>query len=123
MRPLKTTAYVLTSVRNSCGTGTLAARVVVVTVNPLLGTDDPSLADAVEVYPMPATTRVTVRIREVSPKQPALLELTDLTGRTTTHQETHLESSTLSLDQRPTGTYLLHIQVGDRRATRRIVKL
>ena len=122
-RPGKTTAYLLTGVSNVCGSGTLINRVVVVNVAPLLGVEDPSLADAVEVYPVPATTTLTVRINGLSATEPAWLEVTDMTGRTTSRQETRQPMSTLPLDQHPAGTYILHIRVGDRTASRRIIKL
>lgn len=123
VRPVKTTAYVLTAVSNTCGRGTLTARLVVVNVNPLLGIEDQSLADAVAVYPVPATTTLMVRIRGLAATQPALLEITDLAGHTTHQQETRQATSTVSLHQHPPGTYILRIRVGDRTASKRIVKL
>ena len=123
VNPLKTTSYFLTNVSNACGTGSLTARGVVVTVSPLLGIEDQSLAEAIDVYPVPATTNLTVRINGLPTTQTALLELTDLTGKTTSRQETRQATSLLSLDQHPAGTYILTIQVGDRKAARRIVKL
>ncbi|GAB4047756.1 Ig-like domain-containing protein [Spirosoma litoris] len=121
--PKKTTYYYLTSVSNGCGMGSLTNRVVIVSVNPVLGVEEQSLANAVEVYPVPATTNVTVRINGLSAAQTAVMELTDLTGHTTNRQETRQATSSLALDQHPAGTYILNIQVGDRRVSRRIVKL
>lgn len=123
VRPLKTTSYVLTNVSNSCGTGTRTGSAVVVTVNPLLGIDDQILADAVDVFPVPTTTTLTVHIRGLVSTQPALLELADQTGRTTIRQETRRETTTIILDHQPAGIYILHIRVGDRTASKRIVKL
>lgn len=123
VNPRKTTAYFLTSVSNVCGAGTLTARVVTITVNALLGIEDQALADAVEVYPVPATTNLTVRIKGLATTQMALLELTDMTGHITTRQETRQATSSVSLDQHPVGTYILNIRVGDRRVAKRIVKL
>ena len=120
--PQKTTAYLLTSVSNVCGAGTLANRLVVVNVTPLLATDDPSLADAVEVYPVPATTTLTVHIKGVTTKESAYIELVDESGRRLSKQENHQPTSLLRLDAYPAGTYILHIRVGDRTATKRIVK-
>lgn len=123
VRPARTTAYLLLQVSNGCGTGTLAARSVVVTVNRLLGIEDQALAEAVDVYPVPATSVLTVRIRGLSSRQSALLELTDLAGHTTHRQETRQSATSLSLDHHPSGTYILRIRVGDRTASRRVVKL
>jgi hypothetical protein len=123
VRPQKTTSYYLTSLTNVCGTGTRTNDIVVVTVVPLLGIEDPSLSDAISVYPVPATTVLTVQITGISAAQPALVELTDLTGRTTTYYETRQVNSQLTLDQHAAGTYILRVRVGDRTASRRIVKL
>ncbi|GAB4016399.1 hypothetical protein GCM10028808_44730 [Spirosoma migulaei] len=122
VNPRKTTSYFLTSVSNVCGAGTLTARVVTVTVNPLLGIEDQLLAEAVEVYPVPAITSLTVRINGLSTTQTAFLEITDMTGYTTTRQETRQATSSVSLDQHPAGMYILTIRVGDRKTSRRIVK-
>ncbi len=123
VRPLKSTAYVLAQVSNGCGTGTLAARSVVVTVNRLLGIEDQALAEAIDVYPVPATSVLTVRIRGLSSSQPATLELTDLAGHITHRQETRQSITRLPFDQHPAGTYILRIRVGDRTASKRVVKL
>ncbi|WP_020602431.1 T9SS type A sorting domain-containing protein [Spirosoma spitsbergense] len=123
VRPTKTTAYLLSQVSNGCGTGTLAARSVVVTVNQLLGIEDQSLAEAVDVYPTPATSALTVRIRGLSSSQTAILELTDLAGHITYRQETRQSTTSLLLDQHPAGTYILRIRVGDKTASRRVMKL
>lgn len=123
IRPAKTTAYFLTTVGNSCGNTTPAKTLVVVNVAPVLGIEDQILADAVEVFPVPTTTTLTVRINGLSAKQPAILELVDLTGHTTIRHETRRETSVLTLDQQPAGTYMLRIRVGDRTASKRILKL
>lgn len=123
IRPAKTTAYFLTSVSNGCGNNTPAKALVVVNVAPLLGIEDQALADAVDIFPVPTTTTLTVRIKGLAAKEPALLELIDLTGHTTLRHETRRETSVLSLDHQPAGTYVLRIRVGDRTASKRILKL
>ncbi|WP_338876660.1 T9SS type A sorting domain-containing protein [Spirosoma sp. SC4-14] len=122
-RPGQTTAYYLTSVSNDCGVGPKVSGVAVVSVLNPLGIEDQSLVDALEIYPVPATTTLTIRINGLSASQPALLELTDLSGRTSIRQETRQATSILTLDQHPAGTYILRIRVGDRTASKRIVKL
>ncbi len=123
VKPVQTTAYRLTSVSTGCGNGTVTAGLVVVSVVPLLGLEDQALADAVDVYPIPATTLLTVRVRGLTPAQSARLELIDQTGRTAVQHETRRETSVLSLGGQPAGTYILRIRVGDRLAAKRIVKL
>ena len=123
VKSLKTTTYFLTTVSNSCGPGLKTGGIAVVTVSPLLGIDDESLAEAIAVFPVPTTTTLTVRINGLTAKQPALLELTDMAGRTMLRHETRREASVLSLDQQSAGTYILRISVGNRTASKRIVKL
>lgn len=123
VKPLKTATYFLTAISNVCGNNTPAKTLIIVTVNPLLGIEDQSLVNAVDVYPVPAAATLTVRIRGLSVTQSARLELIDGNRRTTWLHETRRETSILSLDQQPAGTYLLRIRVGDRTATKRILKL
>ncbi|CAN5144220.1 hypothetical protein BH09BAC4_BH09BAC4_01720 [soil metagenome] len=123
LRPNKTTAYLLTSVSNGCGAGTLSNRKAMITVFPLLAVDDPALADAVEIYPVPSSSTVTVHIQGLLSSQTAILELTDLAGQRVVWQETRQATSTLLLHHYPSGTYVLQIRVGDRTASKRIVKL
>ena len=93
-----------------------------VMVNPLLGVDDPSLADAVTIFPTPAISTLTVRIRGVSTQRPARLALTDVQGQVVLHQETQQETTVLPLDAYPTGSYLLLINVGNGQVIRRVLK-
>lgn len=121
-RPNRTTTYFLTSVSNDCGVGTKVNGSALVSVIPLLSIEDQSLDSAVDVYPIPATTTLTVQINGLKSTQPAILQLIDLSGRTALRQETRQTLSTLSVENYPAGTYVLHIQVGNRTASRRIVK-
>ncbi len=121
--PRETTAYFLTNVSNVCGSTIPTQTRVIVTVNLPLGLDDQLLSEAVDVYPIPATTTLTVRIRGLSGKQTAQIDLLDVRGQVTWQQETQRETSSLPLYQYPAGQYVLRIQVGDRSVSRRIVKL
>ena len=123
VKPARTTAYFLTDVSNVCGHSTPARSTVVVNVSPLLSTEDPTLADAVEIYPVPVASSLTVRIAGLLPNELARLELTDAGGRLTGQYQTRRETLSLPLDHHPAGTYILRIRVGDRTASRRIVKL
>lgn len=122
VKPLKSTAYQLVDVSNVCGKGGVVTRSVVVIVAPLLGVDDPSPMADVDVYPVPATHAVTVQINGLAPGQIASLTLTEVNGRPVQVRETRQAASTIQLDAYPPGTYLLHIQIGDRKTTRRILK-
>jgi hypothetical protein len=123
IRPSKTTAYYLTSVSNGCGTITRATNPVLVKVNLLLGIEDQTLLDALEVFPVPAMTTFTVNIRGLSPASAALLTVTDLSGRTMLYHETRRPLTILSMNQYPAGVYILRVQIGDRIASKRLVKL
>ncbi|WP_158500545.1 Ig-like domain-containing protein [Spirosoma radiotolerans] len=121
-RPVKTTSYLLTSASNGCGEGTILRQLAVVNLIPLLGVDDQSLASNVTVYPVPASTTLTVQINGLSITEPALVEITDLTGQLISRQQTRQAVSSLTLDHYPVGTYVLRIKVGDRTASKRIIK-
>lgn len=123
VRPAKTTTYLLTGVSNVCGNGTLGSRIAVITVSPLLAVDDPLLAEAVEVFPVPASNALTVRIKGLSASEKAVLELTDLTGKTVMQQVSRHMTTQLSLILQPAGTYMLRIRVGERTASKRVMKL
>jgi hypothetical protein len=120
--PTQSTAYVLRDVQNGCGLTKLTLTPVLVTVNKVLGVEDQALADAIDVYPVPAVTTLTVRLRGLSPAQTARIELISETGLAAWQTETRQETSVLSLDRQPAGVYVLRVRVGDRQASRRIVK-
>lgn len=120
--PTQSTAYVLRDVQNGCGLTKLTLIPVLVTVDKALGVEDQALADAIDVYPVPAVTTLTVRLRGLSPAQTARIELISETGLAAWQTETRQETSVLSLDQQPAGVYVLRIRVGDRTASRRISK-
>ena len=123
VNPTKTTAYYLTNVGNACGDNARVGASVVVVVSPLLAVEDVSLLNALQMYPVPATATLTVRIIGLSTAQPAQLELLDANGKTIHQQEARREISVVNVDQQPSGVYLLRVRVGDRTATKRIVKL
>lgn len=122
VRPSRTTTYRLTSVANGCGTGALSGTAVV-TVLPLLGIEDQSLNPLVNAYPVPTGATLTVVIDVPLSREPATLILTDLRGQAVLRQTTRVRQTDLDLSRQPAGTYLLRIQVGDRQATRKVLKL
>ncbi|AQG79302.1 T9SS type A sorting domain-containing protein [Spirosoma montaniterrae] len=121
--PLRTTAYYLTGVSNVCGNNAINKNLIVITVSPLLGVDDPTLAESLSVYPVPATSALTVAVRGLSATQSAYAELLDASGRAILRTDIRRETTTLPLDQQAAGAYLLRIRVGDKTATKRVLKL
>ncbi|QJD78593.1 T9SS type A sorting domain-containing protein [Spirosoma rhododendri] len=121
VRPSRNTTYQLTSVSNNCGVGTAASGTAVVTVQKVLGVEDPALGPLVSVYPVPTTTTLTIDIDAALTRDPAVLTLHDGGGRPVLNQTTRTRQTTLDVSQQPAGTYLLRIQVGDRQVVRRIL--
>ena len=121
VRPTRTTTYRLTSVANGCGTGTISGTAVI-TVLPLLGVDDNSLDPLVKTYPVPTTSILTVELDLPLTRDPATFSLTTMSGRPVLQQTTRNKRHELDLTAQPNGLYLLHIQVGDRQTTRKVLK-
>ena len=121
VRPVKTTTYRLTDVGNNCGTGPISGTATV-TVQPVLATEDPALGPLVAVFPVPTTTVLTVRIDAALVRDPAVLTLTDASGRPALSRTTRQKQTELDLSQQPAGVYFLTIQVGDRQTVRRLLK-
>lgn len=120
VKPDKTTAYKLTSVSNDCGVGTRTTTTAVITVSQLLAVEEPF---SVDVFPVPATASVTVRINGLSAQKMASLQLTDVNGRVVQQQQMGQTKLLMLLDQYPAGTYILRIQVGEQAVSKRIMKL
>ncbi|GAB3778646.1 hypothetical protein GCM10028818_27940 [Spirosoma horti] len=120
-RPARTTIYRLTSVSNSCGNGVLSGTAVV-SVLPLLGVDDNSLAPLVKAYPVPTETVLIIELNLPLTHDPAIVTLTDLSGKPILQQTTRSQRNELNLVSQPSGIYLMRIQVGDRQTVRKIVK-
>ncbi len=122
VQPARATTYRLTGVSNNCGVGTAISGTAVVTVQKVLGVEDPSLGPLVNIYPVPAGATLTVDIDVSLLRDPAVLTLHDASGRSVLNQTTRSRQTTLDVNQQPAGTYLLRIQVGDRQLVRRILK-
>ena len=120
VKPDKTTAYVLTSVSNDCGVGIRTISTALITVSQLLAVEEPF---SVDVFPVPATTSVTVRMNQLSAQKPVMLRLTDVNGRMVQQHQMGQNTFLMPLDKQPAGTYILHINVGEQTVSKRIMKL
>ncbi|GAB3033126.1 T9SS type A sorting domain-containing protein [Spirosoma pulveris] len=121
VKPVQSTAYHLTRVSNGCGDGVLAGSAVVVAVIPLLAIEEP--LEALVIYPVPTAATLTVQIPGLSPKKSATLRLTTETGTLMMQREATNECLTINIGTYPAGTYVLHVYVGSRVVSKRILKL
>ncbi|GAB3770113.1 hypothetical protein GCM10028818_07370 [Spirosoma horti] len=94
-----------------------------VRINPLVAVEDALLEAHSEVSPNPVTSRLYVKVGGVSPQQPAVLELVELTGRPLQKYVIQGDTTVLNLENYPHGNYFLRIRVGNRQIIKRIVKL
>ena len=76
----------------------------------------------VSVFPIPATSSLTVRIGPALLTQPATLELINLVGQTTLRQSTSQPSTSVPLDGQPSGLLLLRVRAGGQTQTYRVMK-
>lgn len=120
-RPARTTTYRLVSVRNTCGTGVLSGTAVV-SVLPLLGVDDNSLDPLVKTYPVPTETILIIELNVSLTRNPAVVTLTDLSGKPVLQQTTRNQRNEINLASQPSGLYFMRVQVGDRQTVRKIMK-
>ncbi|WP_080241541.1 Ig-like domain-containing protein [Spirosoma rigui] len=121
VRPARTTVYRLTSLLNSCGTGTISGTATV-SVAPLLGIEDNSLDPLVKAYPVPTSQVLTVDLDMPLTRDAARLSLTSMQGRTVMQQTTRNRQTKLDLSGLPNGLYMLLIEVGDRHTLRKVLK-
>ncbi len=97
-----------------------AGRSVVVTVNRLLGIEDQALAEAEAIQPVPATS---------APDPGTVFQPESRSGTNQFGRAYHTPTGNpavchlLSLDHHPLGIYILRIRMGDKTASKRVVKL
>lgn len=121
VKPLTTTTYQLSAVSNNCGTGSVSGTVTV-KVLPLLGVEEDAFSAGIRVFPVPTQAEVTVEFAAPLQKEPAILRLTNQSGRATLLRTTLERRTTLDISQLPAGLYLLNIQVGERHTVRKVLK-
>ncbi|GAB3931563.1 T9SS type A sorting domain-containing protein [Larkinella terrae] len=119
--PIKSTTYKVNTVSNTCGVGT-ATGTAIVRVLPVLGLEPDPLITAVKVFPVPTQNILTIDIDLPLQKDPAILQLTDQSGRISKQLTTRQRQTKLDLSQQAAGYYFLQIQIGDRTTVRKIMK-
>ena len=120
-RPTRSTTYQLLGVSNDCGSGPVSGTATI-TVAPLLGVEDNPLDPLVKTYPVPTQTRLMVDLDLSLTRDPAILSLTDASGKPVMQRTTRSQRNELDLTAQPSGLYLLRIQVGDRQTVRKVLK-
>jgi hypothetical protein len=121
VRPSRSTTYRLTSLSNSCGTGTISGTATV-SVAPLLGIEDNSLDPLVKAYPVPTSQVLTIELDMPLTRESAQLSLKNLQGQAVLQQTTRNRQTKLDLSTLPNGLYMLLIEVGDRHTVRKVLK-
>jgi hypothetical protein len=98
---------------------------VQVVVTTCVGIEDPNAGYAVSVFPNPAQAEFKIRVEGIKSAQNAIVEITDLTGRTIFSQQLGIISGdfehTLNATQFSKGSYLVRLSVGDNRFVRNLV--
>ncbi|WP_080057478.1 T9SS type A sorting domain-containing protein [Spirosoma aerolatum] len=95
---------------------------LVITVLPTALVENPVLADAIVVYPIPATTEVNVRIQGFLPPLTGWVELLDRRGNILYRAQIWQGEFAVGLQNYPQGDYWLRIHVGDQQITKQIIK-
>ncbi|WP_234735970.1 T9SS type A sorting domain-containing protein [Tellurirhabdus bombi] len=119
--PARRTTYTITSVSNNCGTGTVSGTAII-NVLPVLGVEPNPLVQALNAYPVPVETTLTVDIAMPLQQEAAKIQLMDANGKARLQTTTHQQKTLLDLTQQEAGLYLLHVQVGNHKTVRKILK-
>ena len=120
LKPLKTSLYRLTALRNECGAGLSLSTPVSVIVNPLLAVE--LVAGLVKVFPVPATTTITVQIDPSLMSGTATISLINSRGMVVLNRETRQLSTQLGLEGQPAGSYILQLNIGKHLIRRQLMK-
>lgn len=122
VKPLSTTTYNLTEVKNICGTGTVSGTAKIEVI--ILSSEEEEGVN-INVYPMPTAEICNWQIQTEQASTVALT-LLNMNGQTQIEQSSPIRSQkhtgTIDLSTMKSGTYLLKINVGEKTITRKIVK-
>lgn len=122
VKPLSTTTYVLSEVKNICGIGTTegSAKIEVIIL-----ANDIEKDINVEVYPVPTAEICNWKVSTDKPEK-VYLTLYDVSGKNileqTSEDRSQNHSGVIDLSTINAGTYFLKIDVGNKNITRKIIK-
>lgn len=122
VKPTQTTIYELASVKNTCGEGTVSGKVEVnMTV---LGNEEIEGAK-INLFPVPTQSNCQLTVEMALPEK-LEWQLFSSNGKLLSKAEktkiTPFFSQNIDLESLPSGTYLLKIIIGNKIATRKIIK-
>ncbi|MET3125515.1 uncharacterized protein YneR [Arcicella rosea] len=122
VKPLSTTTYTLSEVKNICGIGTTegSAKIEVIIL-----ANDIEKDINVEVYPVPTAEICNWKVSTDKPEK-VYLTLYDVSGKNileqTSEDRSQNHSGVIDLSKINAGTYFLKIDVGNKNITRKIIK-
>lgn len=122
VKPTQTTVYELASVKNGCGDGTVNGKAEVKIV--ILGTEEIEGAK-INLYPVPTQSTCQLTVEMALPEK-LEWQLFNSNGKLLSKAEktkiVPFFNQSIDLESLPSGTYLLKIIIGNKIATRKIIK-
>ncbi|CAN5123997.1 hypothetical protein BH09BAC4_BH09BAC4_30370 [soil metagenome] len=121
VQPARSVVYSLTTIENGCGKGTTSGQASITILIPTA--EEEFAGGRLRIYPNPTHDVVYVDLTTTQKKE-VIIQLTDMQGRSI-HQEhfAPLTSLTESIHMpNAAGTYLLTVQVGQQKLTRKVVR-
>jgi len=122
VKPTQTTVYELASVKNGCGDGTVNGKAEVKIV--VLGTEEIEGAK-INLYPVPTQSNCQLTVEMALPEK-LEWQLFNSNGKLLSKAEktkiVPFFNQSIDLESLPSGTYLLKIIIGNKIATRKIIK-
>ena len=122
VKPLSTTTYNLSEVKNICGTGTVSGTAKIEII--ILSAEE-EMELQVEVFPVPSSEICNWKIQTpaISTASVVLYDVSGITQYThTPNTRSQSHEGTIDLSTLKAGTYFLKLQAGEKSVTRKVVK-
>lgn len=121
VRPVQTTTYELTEVKNACGAGMVSGSARIIILEPLA--TEVTAKDGIRLYPNPASEQLTVEFLSPQPAT-SVISLVDMTGKVLQQNVSEVNQGKqefLDLTPYNTGNYIVKIKVGEKTITRKVM--
>lgn len=121
VKPVQTTTYMLTEVKNTCGTGSVTGSARIIILEPLA--TEEVVQDDVRIFPNPANEQLSVEFLSPRPSN-SVISLIDLTGKVlqkNTSKVSEGQQEMIDLKPYASGTYILQIQSGEKSIKRKLM--